>query len=188
MSQKIPHITVCTCTFRRAVLLKRLLAELADQQTGRLFTYSVVVTDNDREESARQTVAEFASQCQMQVVYCAEPEQNIALARNRALQHASGEFVAFIDDDEYPQKDWLLNLYTTCVERKAAGALGPVRPYFDGEPPRWVKEGRFFERPEHETGFVMDWEECRTGNVLFQSEILKGVVDPFRREFGTGGE
>lgn len=188
MKETIPHINVCICTFRRPRLLKKLLDELAGQKTDGLFSYSIVVADNDSGQSARQVVAEFADKASVRIVYCVEPEQNIALTRNRALEHASGNFVAFIDDDEYPKEDWLLHLYTTCVNHNVAGVLGPVRPYFEEEPPSWVRTGRFFERPEHETGFVMDWEECRTGSLLFRIAILNGPEKPFNRNFGTGGE
>ncbi len=188
MTKTVPHITVCICTFRRPRLLKKLLDELARQETGGLFSFSIVVADNDRAESGRQTVSEFQSGSTVQTIYCVEPEQNIALTRNRALAQAGGDFVAFIDDDEYPKEDWLLQLYNTCEQRNVAGVLGPVRPYFDQEPPAWARAGGFFDRPEHSTGFVMDWEECRTGSLLFRRSILKGSGAPFDRNFGTGGE
>lgn len=188
MGDTLPHITVCVCTFKRLALLRKLLEELTAQKTEGLFSYSVVVADNDASESARALVESFAATGRLQLCYCVEREQNIALVRNLALAQARGEFAAFIDDDEYPQPDWLLQLYKTCVGRNVAGVLGPVRPYFDQAPPRWVEQGRFFERREHETGFRMHWEECRTGNVLFRRSILDGAGEPFRREFGTGGE
>src|SRR5579872_4154817 len=188
MIAPLPHITVCICTFKRPALLKKLLGELIQQQTSGLIGYSVVVSDNDNGESGRQVVSEFSEASAIRFSYCVEPEQNIALARNRALEHADGDFVAFIDDDEFPKHDWLVNLYRTCVERGVAGVLGPVRPYFDQDPPQWVRTGRFFERPEHATGFIMPWEECRTGNLLFRSCILKDKTAAFNQEFGTGGE
>jgi glycosyltransferase involved in cell wall biosynthesis len=95
--------------------LKVVLDKLNDQQTDGLFTYSVVVTDNDPEQSARELVTAHSSRSLVHVTYCAESQQNIALARNKALQHAEGDFIAFIDDDEYPEDDWLLNLFKTCV-------------------------------------------------------------------------
>ena len=188
MTKTLPHITVCICTFKRPALLRKLLQHLAAQQTESLFSYSVVVADNDREESARAVVDDFTAKEGRPVDYCIQPEQNIALTRNAALAQAIGEFIAFIDDDEFPGEGWLLQLYRTCVERNVAGVLGPVRSYFEQQPPAWVEQGRFFDRPEHPTGFRMDWEECRTGNVLFRKSILDGAGEPFRREFGTGGE
>ena len=165
-----------------------MLDELARQRTDGLFTYSVVVADNDSAESARQVVADFAAGASLRVVYCVQPEKNIALTRNCALEQAGGDYIAFIDDDEYPVEEWLFHLFNTCVERSVAGVLSPVRPYFDEKPPSWVITGKFFDRPEHETGFVMHWEECRTGSLLFRRSILQGSEQPFKREFGTGGE
>lgn len=188
MMQTTSHITVCICTFKRPALLKRLLEELDRQKTRGLFTFSFVVADNDHAQSARQVVSSFSMRSSVKTVYCPEPKQNIARARNRAVANAEGDFIAFIDDDEYPSESWLHSLYTTCVKRTADGVLGPVLPEFEQEPPAWAVRGRFFERPVHETGYRIGLAEARTGNVLFRRNILEGMGEPFRTEFGTGGE
>jgi glycosyltransferase involved in cell wall biosynthesis len=187
MSGQRPQISVCVCTFRRPDQLERLLKRLAAQETGGLFSYSVVIADNDASQSARE-VATRSAEAFESLHYCVEPEQNIALARNRAIAQADSDYVAFIDDDEFPVKDWLLTLFRAGKAFGADGVLGPVEPFFDVEPPAWVKAGRFFDRPRHETGFFIDWTEGRTGNLLFRRGILRDVAEPFRREFGSGGE
>jgi glycosyltransferase involved in cell wall biosynthesis len=122
------------------------------------------------------------------VVYCVEPERNIALARNRSVAAARGDFIAFIDDDECPPPDWLARLFECCETFQASGVLGPVRPRFETPPPAWVVRGRFCERPEHHTGEVLEWEESRTGNVLVRRAALPVEGPPFDKAFGTGGE
>ncbi len=169
-------------------MLDRLLRDIAKQDTAGEFTFSVVVADNDATESARTIVETFAREGSIATRYVVQPEKNIALARNTALSQATGDFIVCIDDDEFPIPGWLLHLYRTCQRYQVAGVLGPVKPHFDAEPPRWVVKGRFYERPTHPTGFVMPWAECRTGNVLFRRSILPVNEPVFRREFGTGGE
>jgi succinoglycan biosynthesis protein ExoM len=188
MAVQTSHISVCICTFKRPELLRHLLDSLGSQQTEGLFTYSVVVADNDPAQSARQVVTLFSSSTRAQVTYCLESEQNIALARNKALQNAEGDFIAFIDDDEFPPDNWLLNLFKTCAMYGVEGVLGPVKPYFEQDPPAWAKKGRFFERPTFDTGYKVNWDQARTGNVLFKKEILNAVEIPFRSEFDTAGE
>src|SRR5690348_3212330 len=188
MAAHHPHISVCICTYQRPQFLARLLAGLAGQQTENQFSYSIVVADNDRTETAKTVVSEFRSRSDIETIYCVEPRQNIALARNRALAEAKGDFIAFIDDDEFPQRDWLLLLFKICNQFKAAGVLGPVKPHFDIEPPPWIMRGGFFERPEHPTGFVINWWQGRTGNLLFRRQIIAGMSEVFREEFGSGGE
>lgn len=184
----LPHITICICTYKRAHLLKRLLTELNSQEASGLFSFSIVVADNDPDESARPIVTAFASASRIQAVYCVQPQRNIALTRNAAIEQANGDFIAFIDDDEYPAREWLVNLFRTCTKFQVGGVLGPVRAYFDDDAPAWVRKGGFYDRPEHETGFVMSWPECRTGNVLLRRELINQMAPAFRPEFGTGGE
>ena len=188
MVEKAPHISVCICTFKRPELLRQLLVRLKSQRTDGLFTYSIVVTDNDGARSAEPVATEAAADGALRITYCVEPQQNIALARNRALEHANGEFVAFIDDDEFPVDEWLWNLFNLCQSRGVEGVLGPVKPYFEKEPPGWVKDGKFFERPTYATGHKMAWSQSRTGNVLFRKGILVEGEPPFRAHFDTAGE
>jgi succinoglycan biosynthesis protein ExoM len=186
--RKTNHIAVCICTMRRPELLSRTLNGLEEQRTDAKFTYSVVVADNDVEKSAEQAVTAFSAKTNLRVTYCMEPRRNIAMARNKAIENAAGDWIAFIDDDEFPDADWLLNLFETCNAQNADGALGPVTPHFDAEPPRWVTKGKFFVRPSHPTGYKLGWEESRTGNVLFKKSVLQGLNIPFREQFGTAGE
>lgn len=188
MPENRPHITVCICTFKRPHLLAILLHELDRQNTESLFDYSITVIDNDALHSSQEVVLDFSKSSSLKIRYDIEPEQNIALARNRAIANSSGDFTAFIDDDESPIRDWLLQLYRTCENYKVDGVLGPVLPHFESAPPAWVRKGGFCNRPVHTTGFRIDWNEGRTGNLLIRSRILKGLKPAFLAEFGSGGE
>jgi glycosyltransferase involved in cell wall biosynthesis len=180
------HISVCICTYKRPLLLKRVVEGVSRQSTGGQFTYSIVISDNDSEQSAESTVEELARGSAIAMRYCSEPRQNIALARNKAVENATGDFIAFIDDDEFPADDWLLNLFTTCEEYKVDGVLGPVKRHFDEEPPDWIIKGNFYERPTHPTGYVIPWLGGRTGNLLVRREVFVAGELPFRPEFRAG--
>jgi len=162
------------------------LKELAGQQTEGRFTFSAVVADNDKEKSAEPVLLEFGAQDGLAVRYCVEPRQGIVLARNKVLENASGDFIALIDDDEFPSQDWLLNLLKTCEEYQVDGVLGPVKRHFDCEPPDWIVKGNFYQRPVARTGSVVKWWEARSGNVLLRPRILKSVEGPFRPQFRSG--
>ena len=181
-------INVCVCTYKRIALLKRLLTKLEKLNTDNLFSFVIVVVDNDSELSAHSVVEEFAKQTDIETIYCSESRQNIALARNKALQNSKGDFIAFIDDDEFPDSNWLLMMLKTIETYQVAGVLGPVRPHFDEPPPDWILKGHFCERPEYPTGRIMDWNECRTGNLLFRRSIIAEMSEVFDPRFGTGGE
>jgi glycosyltransferase involved in cell wall biosynthesis len=188
MTNEQKHITVCVCTYKRPQLLKRLVEKLCDQLTDGLFTYSILICDNDASRSAEAAVSAFAAVSPVAVRYCSEARQNIALARNKAVENATGDFIAFIDDDEFPIKEWLLTLFKAINEYNVDGVLGPVKPYFEDNAPRWVVKGKFYERPTYPTGFVIDWHKGRTGNVLLRMQLREQGEQLFRSEFRAGSD
>lgn len=180
------HISVCVCTYRRHELLRRLLSALCQQKTHGLFSYSLVISDNDVQQSAKDLVFEFSSQSSVDITYCTEPRKSISHARNKALEYAKGDKIAFIDDDEVPPENWLFDMLFALRKYNINGVFGPVIPHFDSSPPDWLVKGGFCERPKHRTGFIMPWNECRTGNVLIEKHILDNIGEVFREEFGAG--
>lgn len=182
------HVSVCICTFRRPALLGRLLGELEKQQPGAGVTFSAVVVDNDAAQSARATVAQASERGALEIVYAHEPEQNIARARNRALANARGDFIAFIDDDEFPAPGWLAQLLATQRQLAVAGVLAPVLPHYESPPPGWLVRSGITDRPRHATGTPIGLSDARTGNVLLERRLVAGVAEPFDPRFASGGE
>jgi cellulose synthase/poly-beta-1,6-N-acetylglucosamine synthase-like glycosyltransferase len=159
---------------------------LQRQHTDSAFTYSILVVDNDQHRSAEALVAEFDRTGAVPAAYALETRQSIALTRNKAVEHASSDLLAFIDDDEVPIERWLLILFKALQEYGVDGVLGPVAPYFDEPPPKWLVDGKFYDRETYRTGHVIDWRQGRTGNVLLKRDVLMKLAQPFRPEFRTG--
>jgi len=183
-------ISVCVCTYRRPELLARLLDAVGRQSVDERLSFEIVITDNDRLRTAEEIVRLFRKRAGVNVVYDCEPEQNISRARNKTVSNASGQFIAFIDDDEYPGPEWLRTLFDACLGFRADGVLGPVHPVYDGNPPRWLVESGLCNRDSFQTGTVLDDSKfMRTGNVLFSRHILEKSREPFDPAKGlTGGE
>jgi succinoglycan biosynthesis protein ExoM len=184
------HISVCICTYKRPELLEKLLLALNEQYTDDLFTFSAVVVDNDCAGSAHDTVCRLSKVVKYPIKYVMEPRQNIALARNRAVLIAQGDFIAMIDDDEVPVKEWLINLFKTLHLYKVDGVLGPVLPAFPPQAPQWLIKSGLCDRISYATGIpVLIDSHARTGNVLFHRRVFNDGKNLFEEQFGrTGGE
>lgn len=185
---KSEHISICICTFKRPRLLERLLKKLELQITDSLFSYSVVVVDNDSQQSGRNVVESFRNYGSIPVEYYHEPERSISLARNMAVRNSKGDYIAFIDDDEFPEQGWILKLYRALKEYQCDGVLGPVIPHFEEEPPAWLMKGRLLERKSFKTGEVIkDSRYTRTGNVLLLKELFGNKEQWFDPKYGRSG-
>ncbi len=171
-------------------MLFKALEGMLSQRTEAAFTYEVVVVDNDCHRSAEGTVKQFQSDNDINVFYDCESEQSISLARNRAIKNATGNFIAFMDDDEYPEANWLLMLYQAYYRFQVDGVLGPVIPFFKKPPPEWLLKSKLCVRSSFPTGTMLENSKyMRTGNVFFRREIIEDIEIPFDPRFGrTGGE
>jgi succinoglycan biosynthesis protein ExoM len=182
------HVTVCVCTFKRPVDLRRLLGALAAQD-HETFSFDVVIVDNDRNRSGESTVRDVSGAFSGRIHYACEPEQNISLARNRAIRMASGNIVAFIDDDESPSHDWLRRLHDVLRSSSASGVLGPVVPDVPPDAPQWLNRARFLHRPRHVTGTPITERDARTGNVMLYRSVFTDDGCWFDPAYGrSGGE
>jgi succinoglycan biosynthesis protein ExoM len=190
MINPIPHIYVGVCTYKRPKLLDNLLRTLKNQVVDGLLTYSINIVDNDFRESAKGVVIHHQAESLVPIRYFVESEQNISLARNRAIQNADGQFFAGIDDDEFAGERWLADLYLAMQKYSADGALGPVLPSFEIEPPRWVIRGKFFHRKMLPTGSLLkDLRQMRTGNFMISRKVIQENGSLFDPALGkTGGE
>lgn len=181
------HISVCVPTFRRNQMLERLLRKLALQMAEGLFDFSVVVVDNDATGPARETVMRLRKELGLVINYGIEQVQTIPAARNHALGLAHGNYIGIIDDDEFPPPHWLVTMYRAIQTFNADGALGPIHPFFEEQPPAWLLKSRFCERPVHRTGTLLHWSQTRTGNVLLKKEVFDKYNLCFDLKFKTGG-
>ncbi|MEN6321066.1 MAG: glycosyltransferase [Syntrophaceae bacterium] len=184
------HISVCICTFKRPAMLAKALGSILSQITDNKFTFEVVIVDNDCDRSAEDTVHRLSLKTRIRIIYDCEPEQNISLARNRSIRNAEGNLIVFIDDDEFPEQNWLLALYDTYKKFAADGVLGPVIPYYEGTPPDWLVKSDLCVRSSFQTGTVLSNSNyMRTGNVLFRKGILPDGELAFNPKLGrSGGE
>jgi glycosyltransferase involved in cell wall biosynthesis len=183
-----PHVTICIPTCRRETLLEKLLLSLAVQRTDGLFTYSLVVVDNDAAGSAERIVTRVRDRFDPPIEYSVQPVRNIALTRNMAVQRSRGDYLAFIDDDEYADEDWLLGLFRACSEYRADVCHGPVIPYVAPGTSRFFRFSGMFERSRAATGSAR-YAYRGTGNCLIDRRVLAGDDQPFDPALGlTGGE
>jgi succinoglycan biosynthesis protein ExoM len=180
-------ISVCICTYKRPELLDRLLNKLSIVSTDGKFNFNVIVADNDDKQSGFPIVSRFKKNRKINISYFAEPRKGISYARNCCVKNADGDYIAFIDDDEFPITEWLIHLANAAHVFNADAVFGPVRPHFDSAAPAWLLKSRLCEREEHPTGSIVPPNERRTGNVLIRKDILN--FEPvFRHEFAAGSE
>jgi len=174
-------ISVCVATYRRNDRLSAVLDDLARQE---LLPDQVVIVDNDADGAARTVVEKHRTRAPFAIDYDIQPQRNIALTRNRTVELASGEWLAFIDDDERAPPDWLQKLLAAAQSYQADGVLAPVEPQLPDDAPGWIRRGRFYDFPHQPNGAAVPLNFMRFGNVLLRGSWLRAEPGPFDPRYG----
>lgn len=127
----MPHISIVVCTRNRASLLRQALRSVTGLQTDGLFTYDIVVVDNGSTDDTREVVAQLRAEAAQErgatVHYLFCPQPGIVAARNCGIAQARGEWIAFFDDDQLAEPDWLLELWRGAQRHACPVVGGTVR-------------------------------------------------------------
>jgi succinoglycan biosynthesis protein ExoM len=183
-------LSVCIATYRRPDRLDALLGDLERQD---LPPDEIIVVDNDAAGSAREVIERrINAGSPLKLVYEVQPERNISLTRNRTVHRASGDWLAFVDDDERAPRAWLQQLMEATERFGADGILAPVEPQIPSSAPEWIRRGRFYDWPRLPSGTEVPAENLRFGNALLRGSTLRAEPGPFDPEFklstGEDGE
>ena len=175
-------ISLCIATFRRPDRLGALLDDLARMQR---IPDEVIVVDNDADGSARATIdARAGATAPFPIKYAIQPKRGIAITRNLTVAMATGDWVAFIDDDERAPAAWLQQLVDAAERYGADGVLGPVVPVVPDSAPARIRRGSFYDFPRMASGGVVPLNRLRFGNVLLRGAPLRAEPGPFNPAYG----
>lgn len=184
-------VTVAIPSFKRPKSLEKLLIALEQLET--VAHVEVLVADNDcdgREGFA--TCAKLRERGYRWPLHAViVPERGISQARNALAEEAlklSGEFIAMLDDDEWPEPRWLEE-FLRVQETTGADALhGAVKRAFDEKPSAWAASCEGVSEMHGQTGPVAMIES--TSNIIMHRRVFEMIARPwFDPGFAlTGGE
>lgn len=175
-------VSVCICTWNRAVLLDRTLASLKAATLPCYVVLEIVVVDNNSTDHTSDVLSSWQNLLPLIVAF--EPRPGQTWARNCALQHATGDLVIWTDDDVVVDANWIAEYVKAAEEWPDASFFGgTITPMFEIEPPAWLQANldalesplvvrsigeatRPFEPHEHPLG----------ANMAFRRDVAKGFA------------
>lgn len=161
-------ILIGICTYNRNDLLERALEHINKLEIPEECEIRVVISDNNTNKEA-YTVYEKFKDYSFKLYYVHEQTPGIAFARNAILQKGieiNADYIAFIDDDEYPEPNWIKELYDVMIEHNASGATSAPTRIANGKVQPLAQRVKRRKRGEKR-------RTCATSSVLFTIDIVK---------------
>jgi GT2 family glycosyltransferase len=121
-----PHISVVICTRDRPDQLAKCLKRLELLEYPR---FEVVVVDNAPTSDAVRNLVKSYVAGATTFNYCVEPRPGLSWARNAGVAAATGDIIAFLDDDDEPDKYWLAGIADGFARNDRIGSVtGMILP------------------------------------------------------------
>jgi glucosyl-dolichyl phosphate glucuronosyltransferase len=136
------NISVILCTYNRCQSLLQTLESVAVSELPEHVHWQVLIVDNNSKDQTREVAEAFCRRDPSHFRYVFESQQGKSFALNRGIGEASGEILAFIDDDVTVEPTWLFELAAPLSDSPWAGTGGRVYLPNDFSPPSWMaREG-----------------------------------------------
>ena len=167
-------VVVCTYTMDRYDVFTEAV-ESALTQTYEPLEVVLVIDGNP--EVYDRAVADFGDRENV-VVHDNEENRGISFSRTKGAELASGEIVAFIDDDGVAEADWIATHVETYEETDAVAVAGYVAPNWVADKPDFFPAEFYWLVGCTEKGFAEDGEEIRNGygsNVSYRRDVFLDV-------------
>jgi GT2 family glycosyltransferase len=172
-----PHVSVVVCTHNGSATLRECLEGLDELDYP---GYEVIVVDDGSTDSSAAIASEY--DCRL----IRTENRGLSSARNTGLAVASGEIVAYIDDDARPDRDWLKYLAHTFMTTSHAGVGGPNLAFAeDGLIARCVANAP--GGPTHVLLSDQEAEHIPGCNMAFRRQALE-QVGGFDAQFHAAGD
>ncbi|HKU71106.1 MAG TPA: glycosyltransferase, partial [Burkholderiales bacterium] len=148
------EISVVIPTFRRPYFLQRCLAALLRQDLDPR-RFEIIVCDDEPRETTRTLVACYTAMAEtrgLAVTYLpVKGHHGPAAARNRGWRAATGNVIAFTDDDAMPDPQWLLAGLAAMAAPDVAAASGRIEVPLPAAPTDYELDAAGLERAEFST-------------------------------------
>jgi GT2 family glycosyltransferase len=176
------RVGICINTFRRHEQLATLLAAIGRLRFSRVERpdVDVVVVNNDVETGVGEVLEAARATLWFPLHGLDEPQRGIPQARNRGVRHAfalGADCVALLDDDEWPEPDWLDHLLDGARQTGADLIQGRVVPEFLHPPPAWALAWATFDVGRDESSMTTGQSlgHASTNNLLIRREVFERV-------------
>ena len=174
MSPMKVSVVVCTYTMDRYdVFMEAVESALAQTHDP----VEVVLVIDGNPEVYEHAVEDFGDRENV-VLHDNDENRGISYSRTKGAELASGEIVAFIDDDGVAEADWIAKHVETYEETDAVAVAGYVAPNWQTEKPDFFPEEFYWLVGCTERGFAEDGDQIRNGygsNVSYRRDVFLDV-------------
>ncbi|MGB2690800.1 MAG: glycosyltransferase, partial [Desulfobacterales bacterium] len=172
-----PRISVVVCTFNGSRTIRNCFESLVKLDYP---NFEVIVVNDGSTDKTAIITRKYGFRL------ISTENRGLSSARNTGLEASTGEIVVYIDDDAFPDRDWLKYLAATFLTTDCAGVGGPnIAPTGDGKIADCIANAP--GGPAHVLVSDREAEHIPGCNMAFRKDCLK-AIEGFDPQYRTAGD
>ena len=189
----LEKISICIATYKRFEMLSNCVLQINKLDIPTNVELNVIIVDGEQ-ATPKERIKHIKQISKFSLSYNISKKNGISSNRNQLMDFAlekNADYIAFIDDDEYPNKNWIFNLYTNLKKYNAdvvRGGVNYIKPLnLNPKTPLYLIEYCCSKSKSKKSGIYNG--AITSGNVLFRSKLIKKQKLYFDNSFDfMGGE
>lgn len=130
-------VSIILCTWNRSKSLRAVLDDLQTLTVPPGVEWEVLIVDNNSSDDTQAVCRTYVQMDPAKFRYFFEARQGKSFALNTGLENASGDIIAFTDDDVHFDKNWLSEIIKAFAKFDCAGFGGRIVAEWKSKKPAW---------------------------------------------------
>lgn len=185
-------LSIVISTYNNATSLIRALGSVVEQDADKSLWECVVVDNASTDDTHARAEAFIDEHPDIHFQLVSESRQGLSFARNCGIATAKGEFIAFIDDDETINKEFVSAYLDLFINYGAFAAAGALKVRYESKRPKWMSHytEKMIANPLDLGKEIVTITSSVTptgGNMAFSKELFN-LYGSFDTDLGRKGE
>ncbi|GAB6392591.1 MAG: glycosyltransferase 2 family protein [Treponematales bacterium] len=173
-------VSVIVPVYNAAAFLERCLTTLVNQT---LSDIQIIMVNDGSTDNSEEIIRHYQSTCGDRILYVKQENSGTGAARNTGIGHAQGEFIGFVDADDYIEPDMYEKMYAMAKDKSADLVECAYYKEWDSEPKKTT-----IKKPKHSTRGIFHTEDyvLHTESSVCNKIIRREIIENHALRFPAG--
>jgi len=182
------RVSVVVCTY--TLDMYDHVRDAADGVVGQTYEDVELVLISDGDETVYDAMCADYGDREDVRIGCNDENRGLSYSRNHGIELATGDVVAFLDDDAVPEPDWVEELVGGYERHDALAVGGKMTPLWVDGKPKFLPEEFYWLVGVTHRGYAEEESEVRNtfgSNISFRRDVVT-ELGGFDESLGRNGE
>lgn len=172
-----PKVSIIVTVYNIEKYISQCLESIINQT---YWNIEIIVVDDGSTDRSKDICLEYEKK-DKRIVVISEKNSGPSAARNLGIEHATGDYIGFIDGDDYISENMYESLVNSCIKNNTKCSICNIATFFDGSKPtsniRTIKKEYASDDLKNNFAYLLGGSQS-VCNKLFRRDLFSKIRFP----------